>query len=345
MKIVAFDTETVYDPKAPQWRVQELVCASFAWGEKPEERKLYAGGDVLKPLLRALQLPEYTLVAHNAVFDVNVCIKAFPELKPLFEQAMLEGRVRDTLLRERMVNNALGLYNKESLAACIERYFGEVLEKEDTWRLRYGELLGVPVEHYPEDAKTYALNDATSVFRLYQEQDYRHAKLYAEKADADAARYAYVLQHGTIRGVSVDAAAIEDLEKKTVETINGTLAPLLRNGLLEPEISPEEARLGMKVHVNFRRNEEVSRDFIVKAYEKLGQEPPYTDKGTIAIDSFSCNASRSSVLTALATYNTHMAILNKDIKFLRDGYSQGGVHTRYSVLKSTGRVSSSNPNL
>lgn len=342
MKIVAFDTETVYSADAPNWAVQDLVCASFAWGLGDSRRKLYVGEDALKPLLRALENPEYVLVAHNAVFDINVCIKAFPQLRALFEQAMLEGRVRDTMLRERMVNNAKGSYNKESLAACVERYFGEVLEKEDTWRLRYGELVGVPLEEWPEDATLYALNDATSVYRLYHEQDTRNSRLYADRADADAVRYAYALQHGTIKGLPIDSDAVDDLEKKTTEIVNETLAPLLRNGILVPEVDEKVARINTKMYVKFRRDDDAARTAIVEAYTKLGQVPPYTDKGTIAIDGFSCNASKSGVLTALATYNTHMAILNKDVAFLKEGLCDGGgaAHTRYSVLKSTGRVSS-----
>lgn len=345
MKIVTFDTETAYRETDKHWAVQNLVCTTFAWGLGTDERKLYVGKDAHKPLLRALTSKEHTLVAHNAIFDVNVCIKAFPDLKPLFEQAMLEGRIRDTQLRERMVNNAKGTYHKESLSACIERYFGEHLEKADTWRLRYAELVGTKLEDWPEEAVTYALDDATSTLRLYYEQEHRHSSLYTTNEDGNAVRYAYALHHGTIRGLCVDAQAITELEKKTVETVNSTLAPLLRNGLLVPEVDENEARLYAKMRVRFRRDDEAARAVIVESYNKLGQAPPYTDKGTIAIDSFSCNTSRSSVLTALATYNTNVAILNKDIKFLREGYSAGGVHTRYSVLKATGRVSSSGPNL
>ena len=75
--------------------------------------------------------------------------------------------------RRSFVGKELGQITKAglSLAALSEYYLHETLEKADTWRLRYGELDGVPLESWPADAVTYPLKDVSTTQRVYDAQE------------------------------------------------------------------------------------------------------------------------------------------------------------------------------
>ncbi len=65
-----------------------------------------------------------------------------------------------------------------SLAFLEARYLGEDRSEQkrgpDAWRLRYGELDGVPLEEWPEDAKAYPRADAYGTWRVAQAQLAQH---------------------------------------------------------------------------------------------------------------------------------------------------------------------------
>ena len=115
-------------------------------------------------------------VGHNAAYDLAVLVRACPfALRDVF-RAVSDGRVVDTLLRERLLCTATGeiefrrhadgsaTRTDYTLAGLVARYLGHdrtaAKTAPDAWRLRYAELDGVPLRDWPTEAISYPLDDA-----------------------------------------------------------------------------------------------------------------------------------------------------------------------------------------
>lgn len=183
-QIIAFDTETrkfETGCKAP-----EIACLTWATGE---QSGIVIGKDNifnwLSPVLDASIAGEVLLVGHNVGFDAMVAMENFRSLWGKIWQAFRSNAIVCTEVREKLIDIAKGRFKINrgkppkkgySLAACVYRNCdGRILEKEDTWRLRYGELIGVPIEKWPQEAIDYAIGDAVAALALYNAQEERAA--------------------------------------------------------------------------------------------------------------------------------------------------------------------------
>ena len=112
-------------------------------------------------------------------------IGAFQELKHRIWRAHDEGRVHDVQLRQRLIDLGTGQLEgfraaedekvkfSYSLAALYERHgFGTMDKGADTWRLRYGELIDVPLKDWPVEAEQYARKDAKGTRQVHATQDH-----------------------------------------------------------------------------------------------------------------------------------------------------------------------------
>jgi|APHM01.1.fsa_nt_gi hypothetical protein len=92
--------------------------------------------------------------------------------------------ISDTMYRQKLLDNALklGTYGSERGISEIS-YTLDNLEKrhlsrdrsddkkgDDAWRLRYNELVDVPLEEWPEDARRYAREDAEGTLEVWMSQ-------------------------------------------------------------------------------------------------------------------------------------------------------------------------------
>lgn len=159
----------------------KLVCLQYAIDD---DSRHYDGAvavilaaEARETWLAALADPDVLLEFHNGSFDLAVLANAFPESLPLIFRALGAGRGRDTYLREMLNENALGtLQNPHpkgfySLGGIAERRCGLNLDKgEDSWRLRYALLDGVPVDQWPPEALKYAKDDVTSLRAVSRNQ-------------------------------------------------------------------------------------------------------------------------------------------------------------------------------
>ena len=53
-----------------------------------------------------------------------------------------------------------------ALGSLSHRYLGWQEYKKDSWRLRYGELIDVPIGEWPEEAIEYPKKDADATLRI-----------------------------------------------------------------------------------------------------------------------------------------------------------------------------------
>lgn len=163
--VVTLDTET--DLIAPGRIAPQLVCATSF-----DNRTGRAG--ISLPDTAVIEYRDHLkkgriLCGHGFTFDLGVMTQRAPNLMPLTFEALAEGRIICTLAIEQMQLTALGTYPNTvrngyfTLAGLAERHLGEKLtgkESEDSWRFRYRELIGVPLDQWPEEAKKYAIDDS-----------------------------------------------------------------------------------------------------------------------------------------------------------------------------------------
>jgi DNA polymerase-1 len=166
--IFRFDTETF--PLRPGRQAPKLVCLQYALdvdGATAQNGPVQVVlRDKARDVLAEVLDGDALLEAHNGAYDQVVTCAAFPELTPRWFRALGQGRGRDTMLRDQLVHIKKGtLQDRQpkghfSLAGLVKRKLGKDLDKsEDTWRLRYALLDGVPVDQWPRDAYQYAYDD------------------------------------------------------------------------------------------------------------------------------------------------------------------------------------------
>ncbi len=195
----------------------KMVCLTTANGTG--DPKIYLreeGLDAFTDILRHKHS-----VGHHYFFDLAVVAAERPELLPDIFQALDEGRITCTKIREMMICNAKGelkfVWNEEkgefggfnkqsfSLFKLVRKRLGwdrEALKKgPDVWRMRYNELCGVPLDEWPEDAKTYALGDATDTLGVWasQEQEVAPEGIPGEAGQVQAAWALYLMQTWGVR--------------------------------------------------------------------------------------------------------------------------------------------------
>jgi hypothetical protein len=185
MRTLAFDFETY--AFAPGVQIPKAVCMSYA---VIEGEGIYAHG-VLQAAAGVKLLSDWLassqhLVGAETAFDVLVSVAYLAgEGESLLAQwaATYDADlVTDVLLRQKLQDLASGCYRFDevrpgffkkqeySLDGLARRHRCGELDKQNPWRVRYGELDGLPIEQYPPEAYNYALEDALATARVYLAQ-------------------------------------------------------------------------------------------------------------------------------------------------------------------------------
>lgn len=218
---------------SPGCLAPRAVCYSTA--ERVPERgivtNLVLRDDGLPILHDVLTKPWFILVGANLPYDFGVACAEDPSLVPLVFDAYAAGRVSCVQTLQKLMDVALGMRKWRRIGGRVERasyglddlvqlYFGEHMEKVDTWRLRYSELDGVPIEEWPEDAKTYAIGDAVQALRVREAQEKEIVELWGELPNqAEQQRAAWALHLMSMWGVRADRFGVEKFEASCREHI------------------------------------------------------------------------------------------------------------------------------
>lgn len=211
-------------------------------------------------------------------------------------------RVRENRLAGRQERYRVAK-SKYGMQAVWGRRFGEDLSAEkgeEAWRKRYGELIGVPLEEWPEEALRYALEDAERTRRIWREQTKRPrgkgewlsagwwenlgaGKGALLKAEEARVYYSYGLQRLRDRGFKVDRerAGVEVAAYRRLEDIGRSYL----KEKTERQWPSGRRRRSWKPIVRVERGREImTRDrlqsAVVRAYFDHPHIPPdLTDKG------------------------------------------------------------------
>jgi DNA polymerase I-like protein with 3'-5' exonuclease and polymerase domains len=354
---VYFDTET--DAFSPGYMAPEVVCLQFCFDQGAPEL-VHAGENragVFGRVKDWLKDSRIQLVGQNIAYDLACLAAGEPDLFPLIFDAYAEGRVTDTMIRQKLVDISRGRYRTRQydLASCAEIHDyvpadGEVAfktndkgKKIDPWRVRYGELAKVALKYWPASAVRYALNDATATRHVHQSQADRYAAEWLCD-EFNQARKFFCLRLMEVWGIRTDARGVESLQVGAVEEIENTRGLLLDYGLVS-----------QKRDGTWKRNVNATRERIVQAYKRIGKDFPRPkakkDKATgklvqsqnPATDNDACMQSDDYVLEQYATYSQMCKVLSADVPMLARGLEYP-IHTHFDLVES-GRTSSASPNI
>lgn len=245
----ALDTEThLIGPGAV---VPRLVCCTFDDGE---DSSLLSRDEALPRLTQLLTPGNGVLVVgHNLAFDLCSVVDAFPVLLPAVWEKLDRRECSDTMIREQLLNlsthgklNNLFLprggklkirYRLEDLVLnYLSVDLSAVKKGEDSWRLRFKELDGMPSRDYPPEAAEYAREDARFTMDVYRMQQDR-VRSERGKASLSVDRFqtaaAFALLRITQNGMALDHAEFYRLQAQVLEALSDSkMEPLFAAGLL-----------------------------------------------------------------------------------------------------------------
>lgn len=343
----AFDTETF--KIVPGRLAPELVCLT-----QQSTTDMYPSLTTREDAIASawkLLCGQDLLILANAPFDLAVLAAAEPALLPHIFQAFDDERILDVQIWQRLYMISIGnskfcdrtrkppLY---SLEALVSYWLGEsVMGKhgEDAWRMRYGELAGIPAEQWPAEAIEYAVNDASYTLRVAKQQIQSKGippDLFAQ------CKYAFALHLISTWGLRTDADALELLEGDLAVHVDAAMRTLLEKGIYRWGGTRKEPKMQM--------NTKVVRARVVDGYAALGLPAPRTDPSTrfpdgqIRINDETLDLSGDPELVLLADIGADKKLQTTYVPKLREGLL-GSICPRYTSVIDTGRTSSSKPNI
>jgi len=370
--LCALDTET--DLLATGNVATKLVCAQIAWAHGVEMRST-GDSDLESFVAHAF---DHEVVLQNAPFDLLVIFRAFPKLRPVIWRALEQGRVHDTMVREKLLNLATtgkmdfattpdgaNIKISYSLEALAKRWLGKdrsaAKRGADSWRLRYKELDGIPSSKFPAEARDYALEDAQDTLEIYARQEDRGNAVSAHeinegrvspgwsvfKTQSFQVGCAFSLFLSSAWGIPIDQAARE----KIVRFLETELSldkhqELVGAKLLIPPVAFKKKKNpdGTPAMTDERMDVTALKEHIVVVSQKAGLDVAVTATGRVATD--------KEVIAALAKHSKplqqyqHRQKLGKLVStemprlLNNDGSPAPRIHPCYDVLKETGRTSS-----
>lgn len=235
--MLAFDTEThrisrpVGAPKP--------VCVSWADESRPEGQVRPV--DECKEEITAW-LRNQVLVGQNVAFDTAVLGAYWPDLLPLIFRAYREGRIHDTLLNQKLLDIASGQmeFRKKSgggynLGALAQRYKIDGVDKDDPFRLKYGDLDTIPFQHWPPDAIEYSRKDAVVTLQIALKQRALDQAWQARAGQpilaahaGTRARYDFALHLTSLHGLRTHparVAALKEANERRLAALKAKLMP------------------------------------------------------------------------------------------------------------------------
>lgn len=300
MNITAIDIETPlisYEDPTP-----EPVCISYATSYEREQGISLWGKDTAEDILHHLNI-KGSYVGHNIAFDLSLMCIHYPELWKFVFSAYDEGRIHDTLIREKLLNltDHGNLTFKETkhkkiklkygLADLEIKYLGidrhELKENDDSPRYNYGKLKGISIDEWPPEAVKYSIDDSVNCLSIYFEQEKEREMMIMEtgidpfKVESFRNRAAFALRLIECRGSRLDPEKVLEITKHYKDLYNDPdlINPLIEAGLLELGKPPQPYAKGTKEHKETCIHNKNHKDY--KAGRKQNCDcPPKMKAGT-----------------------------------------------------------------
>ena len=312
-----------------------LVCASFWWSDE-EMGVVLDRTESVDMFRQILADPNVIIVGQNVAYDVGIMVNEDPTLLPLVFENYGENfrctKVQEQLLR--IASNHPHIMRDTNLAYLVKFYLGKDIsdtKTEDSWRLNYHKLDGIPPKCWPKDAYFYALNDAKYALLVDEKQrqmpvivGYSPERILCNAPKQVEAAFALHLLSGW--GISVDSGRVDNIKKELEKVVN------------------KSNQIGRDIGVvreNGSRNLTSLRELVAEAYD---HNPPKTPKGNIKTSTSVLLESDNEMLYKFAQGDAAKKVLSTFIPALEKGRHYP-INARFNVLVRSGRTSSSKPNL
>lgn len=340
MRVVAWDTETHLIK--PGCLAPRLVCLSFS--EDGKNTELLDREQGLAWLHKNLDDPFVTLVAHHAPFDLGVAAAEDPSLLPKIFREIDARRLTCTKLREMIICNAKGElkfeydeeleeFKKQSFTLeriAWHRMGIEVQKGEDTWRLRYRELDGIPLAKWPPEARDYACFDSALCWRVWNSQrlETDPEGIPGEGWQMEAA---WALQLVSIWGLRCDPDEVAKVGQKFKEEFEKALEVAQEHGF---------------VRDNKQRSKNLAaiREAVEKNLTEQGKKTPKTAKGSVSTARDTLKKTGHPGLLAVAEMGVWQKLLTTYLPILEQG-TEHPINPSYNPILETFRTSCARPNI
>lgn len=316
------------------------------------------------------------LVAHNGSFDWAVLCNEYDGLLAIVTNLLESGAIADTMVREKLICIRDGNFvidarqrskpTRFGLDYLVMTYFRKDIsaDKKDpnSWRLRYSELDGVPLDEWPQRAINYAIEDAEWARLVYRQQGD-----VANEVEQTAAAWALHLM--ACHGVGTDLEAVNAFERNVraqAEAANqaaidagfwkinkcrncegtgmaGTvpnLTPCSYCGGLDHETAVALGRYKSRAQHKPGKNLKRLRALITEGYNG---HPPLTEKGAVSTSADTLAGSGDSLLIRYAEGAAAQKLLDTYLPILRSG-THAPITSSPNVLVRSGRTSWRGPN-
>lgn len=338
-----------------------LVCAAWSDGTRAWLTSRAETVDAFREALRG------EITNTHICFDLAVMAVAEPRLLPHIFEALEQNRVSSVDISEvlhdigrsvtyanergqRVTNSCLyrdpitgKAFKKKRYSQVLleQRYLGidRTAEKQNGWRLRYGELIHVPLADWPADALEYPKRDAGNALLIHLAQEgHNNKQARPEEMRAAWSRY---LQRAW--GVRADPSRVSDLKAAVTKIHEETVARFTACGIYrgEGQINPK-SKTGRPYPPSQwgTRNTDLLKRLVTEAYKG---SPPQTESGDVSTDRDTLLESGSDLLEDFAETGENEKLYSTYLEVLERGTRQP-IHPEY-ILIVTGRPSSSSPNL
>lgn len=224
--LVTFDSET--PPIARMRLAQTPVCGQWSEGDGPTHLELWSS----VPFRDWIESGA-TIVGANIAYDMACALVDNPDLCPQILAAYDAGRIRDVQLDCKLLDIADGEYaryestggwNLQRLAKRINIRIEKDSDDETgagSWRLRFAQLIGVPIANWPNLAVSYATEEIPATRAVHFNNERRAAEWRARGFEVlgwhskHAVCSALALHLMPCWGVLTDRASVESVSART----------------------------------------------------------------------------------------------------------------------------------
>ena len=323
--VLGVDTET----EGFDFTCKKLIM--FQIGDRDRQYVIDTREVDISPLRHVLESKDIVKVLHNAKFDYKFIKKwAGISMEEMY----------DTFLAERVINCGKQDYGY-SLARCTERYLGVTLDKETR-----NKFIGLKGQPYTVDQITYGANDVVYLLDIRQKQLSKIRSLELDQVTRLENAVVKVFAEIEYEGLDIDKDKWTVMAEANVKLAHEQAIKLddmvLEHDLLQHYRVPvqvdmfapmEETR---HTHINWGSPSQtlaLFRNLIPDLEDVNGKKlNKYRYKHKL-IDEYIRYKERTKLANAYGT------------KFFNYVNSDGKVHTNFSQILDTGRVSSSKPNM
>ena len=351
MKHIALDIETELIGAG---RLAPLIaCVSVTEQLEGEEKTQLLtpaeGAEYLKAWLISC---EGLIFGHNIAFDLFALCRYSPELAAPIWGAYEGGRVWDLGLHERLytlgngwsIHPAIGrpivtggVRLADLARGLIGVEFGDLKGSEGP-RLKYGDLIDVPFNEWPQSAIDYAKLDSKVTYQIGLTQLERLSscswstkhpqinELYELPSQTLQNQAAWAFHHLAAWGLRSSRARVDAFNERINSERDALQETLIKEGILNDKL---------------KRNMQTVREFVSLAY---GGQPPRTEKGQVQHSGAVLRESGDPLLNQLAEY-MDLDKLKGTFGPTLEKSAQAVLSPRWNTLVRSGRSSCTSPNL